>query len=98
FKSDTAHFETTTHPSGYDSWYSIQRGLQDGWEIHEAETHTPKMFYVPYALTEDPYFLEALQYHVQWSIGFNAYHRDVTFRSMGTRICAPYPGETRSIG
>ncbi len=99
FKSDDAHYHMHTYQNGYDTgWYFIKYGTRNGWDIHEGDSHAPSHFYLPWVLTEDPYFIEAQQYFVQYGTGLTVYQRDVVFGPVGTRIVCSYPGEQRTLG
>ncbi len=57
------------------------------WAVDDA--HQPALAYVPYLLTGDPYFLEALQDQGVWSISWEYYHRD------SQKLPVANPGQTR---
>src|SRR6185312_14489933 len=64
------------------------------WAVDGA--HEPALAYVAYLLTDDPYFLEELQFQTGWTIGWTFYARN----SAGTidGLALPpiiNPGETR---
>lgn len=54
-------------------------------------SHMPAVAYLPYLLTDDPYFLEALQAQANFGRAISAYHPNVN-KLPGL----VYPGETRS--
>ena len=89
-----------TYQNGYDaSWYLIKYGNRNGWDIHEADSHIPNVFYLPYALTEDPYYIEAQQYLVQYGTGWTIYQRETVFPEVGLpRVICSYTGEQRTLG
>ncbi len=98
YKSDDAHYHMYTNQNGYDaSWYLIKYGNRNSWG-HTGDSHTPSIFYLPWVLTEDPYFIEAQQFFVQAATGITAYHRDSVFIPVGTRVVCSYPNEQRCMG
>jgi len=54
----------------------MQDGKPDGRYMHPETSHTPAVAYVPYILTDDPYYLEELQACGALAIGFTAFTRE----------------------
>jgi hypothetical protein len=52
-------------------------GKLDRRYTHVETSHTPALSYLPFLLTDDPYFLEELQCLGELAIGFGAYFRDL---------------------
>jgi hypothetical protein len=72
-----------------DKQYEHIEVTKTEWQIDDA--HQPALAYVPYLLTGDPYYLEALQFQAAWGVGWTAYHRDVQ------KLAVANPGQTRSF-
>lgn len=68
-------------------------GRQDPRYIRVDTAHTPTLAYVPYMLTDDPYYLEELQAQGELTIGYEAYHR--LLRKLPGLAD---PGQTRAFG
>lgn len=100
FKSDDAHYKMYTHQSkiGTPGWKQIKIGQRGGWDIHEGDSHVPSMFYVPWVLTEDPYFIEAQQYIVQWGTGWAVSQRFTPLPSVAPRTICSTLNQSRTIG
>lgn len=99
YKQDQAHYDAYTYNRVYGRYYRITKGeQQNGWDFHEAEAHFPALGYVPYALTEDAYFLESMQFACQWAIGWDIYDREQVYGKMGVFPIASYIGEIRTYG
>jgi len=98
YKADDAHYRMHTYQNGYDGYF-IKYGNRNGWDIHEADSHIPSVFYLPYALTEDPYYIEAQQFMVQYGTGWTIYQREVVFPVVERpRLICSYTGEQRTLG
>jgi hypothetical protein len=101
YKSDDLHYWSYTlgreygGPSYYRIWHA--EPVHDWW-LHEASSHLPNLFLVPYALTEDPYYIEGQQYLCQWTLGWDIYGRECVYNHVGTRPVTGYTGETRTLG
>jgi hypothetical protein len=101
YKSDDAHYlahEYQQQEYGAPKFYQIKWGRMNGWDIHEADSHIPSVFYLPYALTNDPYYLEAMQFIVQYGVGWTIYQRETIFADLGTRVVCSYTNEIRTLG
>jgi hypothetical protein len=99
YKQDEAHYRTNEYQQNhYGDYYQIKWGKMNGWDIHEAEAHLPNMWLVPYALTEDAYYLEATQFLLQYALGWGIYDREVTYGTWGTYPVCSYIGEIRTMG
>jgi hypothetical protein len=98
YKADDAHYRMHEYQNGYDGYW-IKFGNRNGWDIHEADSHIPSIFYLPWALTEDPYLIEAQQYLVQYGTGWTIYQRETVYTAVpGTRVIGSYTGEQRTLG
>ena len=105
YKQDPSHYKAYTYYQHYGSpgqYYQIGNSpAWNGWNAHEAESHIPSVFYVPYALTEDPYYVEGQQAIVQWGTGWDIYGRENSYgfgKIGGPRTCCSYGGEIRTLG
>ena len=99
FKVDDAHYHMHPYQNGYDAdWYLIKYGARNGWDIHGGDSHVPNLFYLPWVLTEDPYYIEAQQFLVQYGTGGSVYQRDVVWPQVGSRVVCSYPNEQRTLG
>jgi hypothetical protein len=103
YKQDAQHYNCYTLPRPYGQkgqYYQIGGGpAWNGWNIHEADSHVPSMFYVPFALTEDAYYIEGQQAIVQWGVGWDIYGRETLYGKLnGPRTCCSYTGEIRTMG
>ncbi len=80
--------------------YQTIFGLQNGFDWHEGDAHSYNVFYVPWCLTEDPYFVEAQQAMVCWYVGWNIADRESVFPFLpgGTRRVCSYRNEIRTLG
>lgn len=112
FKQDIARYKTFLGNEDLDSFYRAAfENQKNGWEIHEFDAHIQMHPYLAYALTEDAYYLEGLQYIHGYGIGNkgaafergNVFGRlnDVPNGSAGLNgrftICS-YVGEIRTVG
>lgn len=81
-KSDSTHYKVSMfYNQVYGSYYLAgvaTGGFWNGWSSHEADSHLQSMFYVPYALTEDPYYVEAQQYIVNGMLAWNILGKEST--------------------
>ena len=83
-KRNLSCYLSMTLGRAYNSRYEVGSGTQwMNWDLHEGETHQHGMPYVQYALTEDAYYLEALQYLAHWGIGFDITGREGANGSVG---------------
>jgi hypothetical protein len=89
-----------SYTAAYGGYYWIQRGLLNGFEWHEADSHAYDMVYLAWSLTEDPFYIETQQAMVAWYTGWNILEREsiFPFLPVGTRRSTSYIGETRSYG
>jgi hypothetical protein len=102
YKADDEHYRAHEYQQqAYGNpgqYYQIKWGKQNGWDIHEADSHIPNVFYLAYAATEDPYLLEAMQAIVQYGAGWDIYGRENVYGSFGTRVVCSYNNEIRTLG
>lgn len=42
----------------------------------KGDEHSPQCWYIPWVITEDPYFLEGSQYHTTWALQATIYHKE----------------------
>ncbi len=114
YKQDAVRYASYTRnsigngPYG-GSYYLIRGGAINTLWNNNATEHMANYFYVPYALTEDSYFAEAMQFAVQWDKGIDAYHKETDFGNLaadptgnsgivGPRPLWSYQAEPRNIG
>lgn len=70
FKQDLARYKTYIDGNPYDAYYrAAYTNRSNGWEFHEADSHFQMHPYIAYALTEDAYFLEGIQYIQAYGVG-----------------------------
>lgn len=62
-KYPTAHWYDNAQGSSY--WIQMVGGYDNRYEL----AHQPAASYLPYLLTDDPYYLEALQFQANWVCG-----------------------------
>lgn len=100
FKTDSTRYFSHSYTDAYGGFYWIKRGFYNGFEWHEAEAHSYSMLYLPWVLTEDPYYIETQQAMVAWYVGYAIYQREVylQFLPVGTRRVCSYLSETRTLG
>ncbi len=73
FKSDLAHYRTYIDGTAYDDYYHAAfTPYANQWDFHEQDSHFQMHPYIAYALTEDPYFLEGIQYIQAYGMGNRA--------------------------
>lgn len=73
FKQDIKRYKTYIDSVGYSSYYRAAYTNQaNGWDIHEADAHFQMHPYIAYALTEDAYFAEGVQYLQAYGMGNRA--------------------------
>lgn len=60
------------------------------------DAHQPALAYLAHLLTDDPYYLEELQFQVGWGIGVDYYHRGNDGAVNGVAKPVFNPGETRA--
>lgn len=84
-KADAAHYKATMLQ--YGSYYFIDNGSSQGSTaqtgkgefVSKGNEHSPQAWYLPYVLTEDPYFIEGQQYHETFATSVAIYHKERTF-------------------
>ena len=109
YKQDIAHYRAHMYNTAYGDYYWIRRGTVNSVNFHDADTHIPSCFYIPYALTEDPFYIEAQQFVCQYGIGWGIYQRENVYGGLATdptgasglngafTVCS-YTGQIRSLG
>jgi hypothetical protein len=114
FRNDATRWASYTRRGGgtpYGSYYRIQGGpsntvFNSSGGIAE---HGANYFYIPYVLTEDPYYIEAMQYAHQDDKGYDIYGKENGIGHLGSDptgascICGTrgqwsYVAEPRNIG
>ncbi len=113
YKQDAAHYGSYTRNSigigPYGSYYLIRGGAINTLWNNSATEHMANYFYVPYAVTDDAYFAEAMQFAVQWDKGYDIYNKEnavgrlASDRTGNSCIVGPrglwsYQAEPRNIG
>jgi hypothetical protein len=101
YKQSDKHYSAHTLGREYDTanTYEIKhREPCNGWYLHEAESHLPNIFYLPWVLTEDPYYIEGQQYMVGWAVGWDVYERQTVYGHLGERVLCSYTHEIRTLG
>lgn len=99
YKCDDDHYGSYTLGREYGPYYRIvHREPVNDWYLHEASSHLPSLFLVPYALTEDPYYIEGQQFMCQWTLGWDIYGRENRYGHLGERVVSGYTGEIRTFG
>lgn len=77
--------------------YDLRQGNTNTSRYYAAkgDEHSPQVFYLPYALTEDAYFIEGAQYWENFSIMAHAYHK---LSSLQGNLSADSTGQTGKNG
>lgn len=82
-KHPLCHWTYLTYNIKGEEWV---HKTQTTWDVDGA--HMPALAYVAYLLTDDPYYLEELQFMTGWTIGCLLYHR---VNDEGASITNPLP-------
>lgn len=70
FKSDNTHYKVIIDSGDYGGYYrAAYINQSNGWDFHEQDSHFQMHPYIAFALTEDPYFLEGMQYLQAYGFG-----------------------------
>ena len=73
FKQDLKRYKTYIDSANYGTYYRAAfANLSNGWDFHEQDSHFQMHPYIAYALTEDAYFLEGVQYMQAYGVGNRA--------------------------
>ncbi len=93
-------------PAG-TGYYRIMHG--DGQYGCGGDEHSPQILYVPWVLTEDPYFIEGIQFWTNWGTGVMSGKKASAWGNLdsdptgltgwnGAFTVFSYPGEERDVG
>lgn len=108
-KADATQYKVYMNQSNstYGSYYVAAKG--DGVYVSKGDEHSPQMWYLPYVLTEDPYFIEGQQYQTNYATLGQIYHKENTWGGLagdatgqsgvnGAFTVWSYPAEERNVG
>ncbi len=102
FKSDNTRYLSHSYTTAVGTLYWVQRGLSNGFQWAQGEEHAYNMVYLPWVLTEDPYYIETQQAMCSWYMGWFIGGRDtggaLSVLPVGTRRVCSYIAETRTWG
>jgi len=73
FKQDLVRYTTYIDSADYGPYYrAAYTNPSNGWDFHEEDSHFQMHPYIAFALTEDAYFLEGVQYLQAYGMGNRA--------------------------
>ena len=97
YKSDDTRFLAHCYNTAYEGYW-VPRGPSNGFVWNQGNEHPYNMVYLPWVLTEDPYFIEAKQAWMSYYIGWNILSRQTNTYPVGTRRVNTSLGEIRTLG